>query len=285
MRLCHITNVSSIAGLLWIWIPVSSAFSHPITLYGRPSTSLGASSVVDVIDGFFQSQPYVSAFLTCSIKASAADFFSQQRSIGLSQATESCHGHLNQVITHADVTASTEHHQGSLAAVSSSVDIPRNLAFLCYGGVYQGLCENFMYSTLFPAWFGDFPALQKVALQVATDVALIGPFLCLPTAYVVMSIFTRHDDTENLPLLAAARNTLSAALTKYKEDVVHRNLLRNYWALWIPVQSLTFGVVPPHYRVAFVAMISFAWVYNLSSVASSANDVSISIDSNRSSAV
>jgi Mpv17 / PMP22 family len=114
---------------------------------------------------------------------------------------------------------------------------------------------------------------------------LIGPFLCLPTAYVVMSIFTRHDDTENLPLLATARNTLSAALTKYKEDVVHRNLLRNYWALWIPVQSLTFGVVPPHYRVAFVAMISFAWVYNLSSVASSANDVSTSMDSNHSSAV
>jgi hypothetical protein len=281
MNLRHIINVPAVAGLLWIWIPVSSAFSHrPITLYRRPSTSLSASSVVDVIDGFFQSQPYVSAFLTCSIKASAADFFSQKRSIG--NPTESCHGHTNQVISHTGVSASTVHRQDSLAAVLPSVDIPRNLAFLCYGGVYQGLCENFMYSTLFPAWFGDFPALQKVALQVATDVALIGPFLCLPTAYVVMSIFTRHDDTEDLSVLATARNTLSAALTKYKEDVVHRNLLRNYWALWIPVQSLTFGVVPPHYRVAFVAMISFAWVYNLSSVASSANDITTS---NHSSAV
>ena len=31
------------------------------------------------------------------------------------------------------------------------------------------------------------------------------------------------------------------------------------WAFWGPAQLLTFGVVPPHLRVAFVNTVSLAW--------------------------
>ena len=56
------------------------------------------------------------------------------------------------------------------------------------------------------------------------------------------------------------------ALRRYLADA-RRDLLAKYWALWTPVQCLTFGVVPPQWRIAFVAAVSFFWLIVLSSIA------------------
>ena len=233
-----------------------SAMSSTTHRSSSPS-SLAAFTVGEAIDSFYQTQPYVSAFLTCSVKASAADFFAQTKQVsggGGTATTTSASESTTTVLQKQNEEASPE------------VDVSRNLAFLVYGGIYQGLCQQFMYSTLFPAWFGDMPMLESVALQVFTDMALIGPFLCLPTAYAVKSLFTCNRES-GLPALSTLLHAVQEGLDKYWEDVMHRQLLLKYWALWIPVQSLTFGVIPQHYRVAFVAAVSFFWVFILSSVA------------------
>lgn len=163
----------------------------------------------------------------------------------------------------------------------NSVDVSRNLAFLVYGGLYQGLCEQFVYTTLFPSWFGNYPAWESVALQVITDVAFIGPLVCLPTAYVFMNLFASSTTATTSPPITTIgapcdidnsvpsllHRAVVAGLEKYRTDVQVSHLLWKYWTLWIPVQSVTFGLVPPHFRVAFIALISFGWIFILSSVA------------------
>ena len=57
------------------------------------------------------------------------------------------------------------------------------------------------------------------------------------------------------------------ALRRYLADA-RRDLLVKYWALWTPVQCLTFGVVPPQWRVPFIALVSFFWLLVLSSISS-----------------
>lgn len=237
----------------------------------RRSSSVAAFTVGEAIDNFYQTQPYVSAFLTCSFKASAADFFAQKKTQDDSSSDESM--------------TSWRTTQQENKDDSQEVDVSRNLVFLFYGGVYQGLCQQFMYVTLFPAWFGHLPMLQSVALQVATDMAVIGPFLYLPTFYAVKSIFTydnsNDDGTGLFPSLDTLRPAIREGLEKYREDVFERNLLLKFWALWIPVSCLTFGVVPHHLRVVFVAAVSFFWVFILSSVSAQQQDTSTATDARR----
>jgi hypothetical protein len=59
-------------------------------------------------------------------------------------------------------------------------------------------------------------------------------------------------------------------MRRYVGDIKNHGLLKKYVALWGPVQCLTFSVVPEHFRVTFIAVISFFWVIILSSITSKA---------------
>jgi protein Mpv17 len=175
-------------------------------------------ATISAVESFFITNPYLAAFLTCSAKASAADFIAQTK------------------------------------ASASNVDLSRNAAFLVYGGLYQGMAQQFMYSTVFPGMFGHDLDLYGLISQVAFDMTVVGPFLCLPLAYAVKGMFIGNDNVET-------------GLQKYVHDVSSQGLLFKYWALWTPVNFLTFGIIPLHFRVAFVAFISFFWIFILSSTA------------------
>jgi len=193
-------------------LPLSKAF-HVIQVaprrYERPTTTrLAAFDVGGAIDSFYENSPYVSAFLTCSFKASAADWIAQKKSVEEEDAP---------------TTTNTNWQEEE----ENQVDISRNLAFVCYGGIYQGLWQQFMYSDLYPNLFGHFDSLpewQSIALQVGVDMTLIGPFLCLPMAYAVKSIFTSSDSNS----LEACLASVEKGLKKYTEDVFERNLLLKY---------------------------------------------------------
>ena len=77
--------------------------------------------------------------------------------------------------------------------------------------------------------------------------------LAFPVAYVVKSAIFRY--------------SLAEAFTRYKDDVFMNGLLAKYWSLWVPVQFLTFGVIPQHLRIAFIAIVSFFWLVIFSSIA------------------
>lgn len=177
----------------------------------------GLDGALSAADTFFQTEPYVAAFLTCSLKASAADWVAQSQQ--------------------------QEH------------NIRRNLAFIMYGGLYQGCVQTFIYSALFPAWFPD-PSVQTILTQVGIDLFILGPMLCMPTVYTMKALFAGEEGT--------------AGIQKYFDHVQTKGILFKYWAIWGPVQTLNFGIVPHHLRVVFVAMVSFFWICLLSTVSSEA---------------
>jgi protein Mpv17 len=143
------------------------------------------------------------------------------------------------------------------------------LGFLFYGGLYQyqGMAQNWMYTQCYPELFGSSSSWDTVAAQVGFEMLVMGPFVCLPIAYIVKATFTSstsgHDDHDHL--MPLSWETVQKSLKKYVDDCKVRNLLFKFWALWIPVNSLAFSVIPSHFRVAFVACVSFFWVMILSS--------------------
>ena len=243
----HITTVQMTA--LCLAVVSIQAFS-PCPKQHRFSSTARRALDVSAIENFYQSQPYVSAFLTCSFKASAADWVAQQQQQQQEQQQQDA------TTAYEDTDADNNN--------DDSIDVSRNLAFLLYGGLYQGLAQQFMWSNVFPDMFGYERTWQTVAMSVAFDMTVVGPFLCLPLAYLVKGVLEVGDITQGLH--------------KYFEDIMTRSLLHKYWALWAPVQSLTFGVIPAHFRVVFVAAVSFFWVCILSSTAATTTTTTARLD-------
>jgi protein Mpv17 len=134
------------------------------------------------------------------------------------------------------------------------IEFERNFAFILYGGLYQGIAQYFIYNVMFPLWFGPGSDITSVAVKVAFDMLVISPFLCLPIAYLTKATIYGQSWTEGL--------------TKYKYDFIKKNLLGKYCSIWVPAQFCTFGLIPEHLRIPFIAVISFFWLIILSTVSS-----------------
>uniref|UniRef100_A0A7S1FV61 Uncharacterized protein n=1 Tax=Corethron hystrix TaxID=216773 RepID=A0A7S1FV61_9STRA len=169
------------------------------------------------IAGFYESMPYTSAFITCGINSSIADYIAQFK------------------------------------AKTSEINFKRNNAFFLYGGLYLGIAQYFIYNKVFPVLFGAGNSTTAVIFKVMADMLIVAPFFCVPLGYLTKAIVFRQ--------------SLASGLAKYWKEVKN-GLLLKCWSLWIPVQLLTFSVVPEHLRIVFVASVSFFWSIILSSLAS-----------------
>lgn len=174
------------------------------------------------IDTFYQTAPYAAGALTCGAKASAADFVAQKRS---QQAAEQEEG---------------------------AFETARNVAFLIYGAMYQGVAQEFIYNHCYAAWFGvestPFIVMQKVLFDLCIQTTLV----TLPMAYLTKAAIFRYSFREGL--------------RRYKNDVLKNGLLKKYFMIWGPVQCLTFSIVPEHLRITFIAAVSFFWLIILSTI-------------------
>jgi len=274
-----------------------------------PST---VKSISASVDAFFQTQPYLSAFLTCSFKAGTADLVAQQRRQQQQQmvaeqdgggADAEVEGAEEQQYSFQAKSAAVEEdrddddNENETGDNSAEVNVQQNMAFVLYGGLYQGLFQEFLYNGVFPRLFAPFgDGWQTLAAQVALDMLVVTPLLCLPVAYVFKSAFVGDEttassrettanavviDDDNLTstydsFAEATGSAVRRGLQAYGRDVRHKELLQSYWKIWVPVQTLTFGVVPHHFRIAFVACVSFFWVFVLSTISSSSSDSSSS---------
>jgi protein Mpv17 len=200
----------------------------------KTSTTQRKAFDASTVDAFYQSQPYLAAFLTCGVKAGSADFVAQKQ-----QASQ----------------AKNEESQGE-----REFDVSRNVAFLVYGGLWQGIFQQCLYLHLYPVLFGANPTLESIACQVAFDVLITGPILCIPVSYSVKSMFASGE---------VSVEAIERGLQNYWRDISTKGLMKTYGSIWVPAQCLTFGVVPPHLRVVFVAAVSFFWVTRLSAISSS----------------
>ena len=228
--------------------------------------------LTSAIDSFFQTQPYIAAFLTCSLKAGTADFVAQAQQPQLltsdNTVSDDDGEDENEQFTYEMIELDEE----CIVDDERTLDLARNVAFIVYGGVYQGLFQEFLYGSLFPVWFGNDGSFQTVATSVLADQFVFAPFTCLPCAYIIKAFIMNSDDDEMES--ANWSTTAVKGLSKYKEDVLQRGLLLKYWAIWFPVQTITFSVIPERYRILFIACVSFFWMFLLSAISSDTTSTS-----------
>lgn len=135
----------------------------------------------------------------------------------------------------------------------------RNFAMALYSGSILGVSCEIMYNRIFPLIFGptlavsDAGGLARAIKMTLFDGFINAPILWLPPAYIAQALVYRYPKRE--------------AIQKYVCDVKENGLLKKYWSLWLPVSLINFSFVPPHFRIAFVAMVSFFWMMILSVVA------------------
>lgn len=205
------------------------------------STLLTPARPFSCVSDFYRGYPFVAAFITCGIKASAADLLAQRRE--------------NAALANSSTTASLgKRRMASASAVSVArlPDVKRNLAFLIYGGAYQGVAQEYIFNHVFQQIFSS--DLLGVICKVLSDVLFVGPLVNLPIAYLSKSFVFRY------------HQPLKRGIANYASDIRDKHLLKKYWTVWAPTQCLTFGVVPQHLRIAFISLISFFWLIALSKI-------------------
>lgn len=221
------------------------------------SSSSLQSSVINEIDSFYQTFPYASAFITCGIKASAADLVAQQNEV-ITTSSASDNNDNDDVVVDARSLSAVPTTTASVAEIVDEgllqqIDAKRNLSFIMYGGLYQGIAQFIIYNQIFPLMFGDGTDIVTVLSKVAFDNMFISPLVCLPVAYLAKSIVFQF--------------SLEEAKERYIHDVKD-GLIFKYWSFWVPAQSLTFSVIPTHLRIVWVAAVSFFWLVVFSSISS-----------------
>lgn len=212
------------------------------------------------IENFYVTSPYAAAAITCGAKASAADFVAQRRHIKTraEEAEAAAAAEAEAEVNSPEYRVEEEGTPPPLVVFEDEkIEVEpfhtaRNVAFLLYGGIYQGMAQEFIYNHLYPVWFGSDTSVPVVLSKVAFDLLVQTTLVTLPVAYLVKSAIFRYSPAEGM--------------RRYWEDIRTHGLLTKYFTLWGPVQCLTFGVVPEHLRVSFIALVSFFWLIILSTV-------------------
>jgi len=233
------------------------AFGRPVAqkrpaLHARPrrcgALPVAQVAPLELLDEWFRTAPYQSAFCVTALKATASDLLAQKRERLAAETLAAETQDRTSLVSCDDI---------SCEEVSSStrqgVVWPRTLAFLLYGGGYQGCVQYYLFNECFPVWFGLGQDFWTVAEKVLFDQFVLTPFLCLPVAYLIKAVAFRYG--------------LGEGLQRYLRDA-RRDLLVKYWLLWGPVQCLTFAVVPQQWRIPFISLVSFFWLIVLSTISS-----------------
>jgi len=157
------------------------------------------------VNEFYETMPYAAAFVTCGFKASAADILAQRSQVvkdNLKNKVKAIPNHVVSGKVAVNVSSLNE---------KSSFDLPRNGAFIAYGGLYQGIVQEYIFNHLYPFFFGTGTDLRTVLIKVTFDMLVVSPFLCLPVAYLIKGIILK--------------TSLSESIDKYVKDVMYKGLL------------------------------------------------------------
>lgn len=220
------------------------------------------ASTTSGLDDFFRTQPFLSAFVACSVKASVADFLAQT-SVGTST---------NSAEVQRMMVSNSRQQVNDAMIPLEKINIPRNMAFLLYGGLYQGMFLQFLYLVVYPSLYSG--SVFQIPLSIFSDIFAFGPFVTLPIAYIIQNIMASiaeasdTDDKSNKGYDDVLVERIHRGLEKYKNHVFTKDLLTKYWMVWGPAQTINWCFVPEHLRVFFVAFVSFFWVYLLSAISS-----------------
>jgi len=152
------------------------------------------------------------------------------------------------------------------------VDWKRTSVFMVFGFFYMGIAQYYLYvelmaKRLYPNAgkyaakslkdkMKDIKGTKELFAQVAIDQIIHVPFVFYPCYYLtkcaIMEVPAGHED-QSLPELVWYKWT-----TNFVADV------KTSWMIWIPCNTVNFGMMPMHFRVPFMAVCSFGFCLVLS---------------------
>ena len=130
---------------------------------------------------------------------------------------------------------------------ANTIDVSRTGKFLTWGGAYCGCFQHLLYNVAYPRVFGSAGKL-KLLPTMCFELGVHFPFVANPCYYACNSLFTGRTATDGL--------------IRYRDEFW--NVMRVVWCIWTPAHYMTFAVVPPRFRIAWVASVSFGWLVVLS---------------------
>lgn len=211
------------------------------------------------VSEFYADFPLQSAVLTCGVKASVADVIAQLNTD--TPPTEETEDEASATAMTTAMETTMEEYDLDMSAIAN-LEWRRNLAYIIYGGIFVGLMCHLEYDYAFPFMFArngvDYAVQQHVPQTIVSEILfdnfISGPLLWLPPAYLIKAVIYDYP--------------LKEGLEKYVYDIKENGLLKQYWKIWLPAQTVSFSVVPDHLRVPFMASISFFWFILFSSLSS-----------------
>jgi protein Mpv17 len=183
-------------------------------------------------DTFWRNSPYTAAAIVCGVKGSAADYIAQRNQ--------------NKKKVYA----------GTLILKAKKIDLRRNIAYVLYGSLYLGVALEYIYNHIYPKVFGSGVDPVTIMSKVAFDMMFHSTLLTLPISYMSKAVIFKYSFKE--------------AISLYVDDIKNHKLLLKYYTLWVPVMTFAYKYVPEHFRVSFMALVSFFWLIMLSSIANKA---------------
>ncbi len=136
------------------------------------------------------------------------------------------------------------------------VDPQRVATFTLFGFAYQGGVQYWMCNVLWERLFpgsGFVPVAQKI---LATNL-ISDPVFFFPTFYTMRAALAKPRDAIHAPY-----SVVRTALSQYRERCFED--WRNTWAVWFPGHVITYGVMPMHLRMPWIATLSFGYLCILS---------------------
>ena len=128
----------------------------------------------------------------------------------------------------------------------------RTAVFGGFGFLYQGVVQ---YAIVNGVWEKVFPGTSRRAVlsKICAMNLLSDPLLFMPTFYIFQHVITSGSLT---------LGTVQAALMAYKSNCLMD--WRNSWMVWFPGHAVTYGVMPSHKRIPWMAFLSFFYMCILS---------------------
>ena len=149
------------------------------------------------------------------------------------------------------------------------IDCSRLIHFATYypiiGGCFQYLMVTRVYFWLFPSIIGK-RGIQT-AKKVACEQLLVAPFFMFPVFYACQEISrmfnvpnnnhynpnNNNNNNNEFSVLKAVKKSYS----NYKKTFITDNCAN--LAIWVPAQTITFGVLPAHFRLPWMSCVGFVW--------------------------
>lgn len=147
----------------------------------------------------------------------------------------------------------------------SDINWRRNYLFALFGFFYAGMFQYGLYSKLYPMIYKSISHwhwFPYALIQSVLDKCFHTQFIYFPTFYIFKSIVYDGFSINN------CKNSVNTYIYKnWKQDMI--SAIR----VWIPVNIITFGIIPPYLRVPWVSAVSFVWIVMLSMLRGNPNEI------------